>query len=455
VRQTPALFDIPGISGALLRIAVMSTFIAFLYLSSVVLLHGGFAPLLQMAGLLGEMVRSGKSASIHEPGAAAEGATAQAIQGEEALSKDLPLISILIPAYNAQEWIADTIHSAIAQTWPQTEIIIVDDGSSDATLAIARTFESQGVRVVSQKNQGASAARNAAFLHSRGEYIQWLDADDLLAPDKIAKQMELVMVGLSPRTPLSSAWAHFMYRPHRAEFIPSALWCDLAPKEWLLRKMEQNIYMQTATWLVSRELTEAAGPWDIRMIGDDDGEYFCRVLLASNGVRFVHDSKVYYRTFRFDSLSYIGRFPKKIEAHWCSMKLHIQYVRSLGEDARVRAACLQFLRDSLIYFYPETFHVLEEATQLAAEFGEPLGTPKLSWKYSWIKMSLGWGATKPVQHSLLRLKWRWARRLDLILFRLENRKRARFSQLHSHVPTDSNGPAGDPVPLAAKESRPI
>ena len=281
-----------------------------------------------------------------------------------------------------------------------------------------------------------------------------------LAPDKIAKQMELVMQGLSPRTLLSSPWAHFMYRPHRAEFIPSALWCDLAPKEWLLRKMEQNIYMQTATWLVSRELTEAAGPWDIRMIGDDDGEYFCRVLLASNGVRFVPGAKVYYRTFRFDSLSYIGRFPRKIEAHWCSMKLHIQYLRSLGEDARVRAACVQFLRDSLIYFYPETSHILQEATQLAAEFGEPLGTPTLSWKYSWIKVSLGWGATKPVQRSLLRFKWRCARKLDLMLFRLEDRNHLKSyteRKVASHKPESvrDEGIPADPIGLSpAAETTP-
>ena len=449
--QIPALYQMPGMAGALFRIAVVSTFIAFVYLGTVVLLHGGFAPLLQIAGLLGEMARSGKSASINEPSAADEEATVQAIQSEQAPSKDLPLISILIPAYNAQEWIADTIHSAIAQTWPRTEIIVVDDGSSDSTLAIARTFESQGVRVISQKNQGASAARNTAFLHSRGDYIQWLDADDLLAPDKIAKQMELVLEGLSPRTLLSSPWAHFMYRPRRAEFIPSSLWCDLTPKEWLLCKMEQNIYMQTATWLVSRELTEAAGPWDIRMIGDDDGEYFCRVLLASNGVRFVHGAKVYYRAFQFASLSYIGRFPHKIEAHWASMQLHIRYLRSFGDDARVRAACLQFLHDSLIYFYPETSHVVAEAEQLAAELGEPLGTPPLSWKYAWLEVCFGWGAVKPAQNVVRKLRWDLATKLDHLLFRLEERK-------HPQIPkpsTDSDVAGGSPGQLATKESRTI
>src|SRR5436190_23310673 len=95
------------------------------------------------------------------------------------------LVSILIPAYNAERWIADAIRSALAQTWSRKEIIIVDDGSRDRTLSLAREFASKTVSVVSQENQGASAARNKALSVCEGDYIQWLDADDLLAPDKI------------------------------------------------------------------------------------------------------------------------------------------------------------------------------------------------------------------------------------------------------------------------------
>src|SRR4029077_5987038 len=98
---------------------------------------------------------------------------------------------------------------------------------------------------------------------------------------------------------LSSAWGIFMYRFYKTEFNPTTLWGDLSPTEWLLRKMGQNLYMQTATWLVSRELTEAAGPWDSRLLGDDDGEYFCRVILASDGIRFIPESRVYYRMSNF------------------------------------------------------------------------------------------------------------------------------------------------------------
>jgi glycosyltransferase involved in cell wall biosynthesis len=133
-----------------------------------------------------------------------------------------PLVSILIPAYNAEEWIADTIRSTLGQTWPRKEIIIVDDGSTDRTLSIAREFASGDVSVFTQPNQGASAARNKAYAVSKGDYIQWLDADDLLAPDKLEKQMHAVSSCQSNRTLFSSAWAYFAYRRSKARFIRDA-----------------------------------------------------------------------------------------------------------------------------------------------------------------------------------------------------------------------------------------
>ena len=76
-------------------------------------------------------------------------------------------------------------------------------------------------------------------------------------------------------------WAYFFYRTSRARFVPNSLWNDLSPVEWLLGKMGENLQMQNATWLVSRELAEAAGPWDENLQYDQDGEYFTRVLIAS------------------------------------------------------------------------------------------------------------------------------------------------------------------------------
>ena len=333
-----------------------------------------------------------------------------------------PLVSILIPAYNAEEWIADTLKSAIGQTWERKEVIVVDDGSTDHTLAIARQFASERVSIVSQNNQGAAAARNRAFSVSQGDYIQWLDADDLLAPDKIARQMEAVDQCRSKRTLLSSAWGQFMYRPHKAKFEPTPLWCDLSPLEWLLRKMGQGVFMQTATWLVSRELTEAAGPWNTQLLGDDDGEYFCRVLLGSNGTRFIPEARVLFRMTGVNRLSYIGRSERKMEAQFVSMQLHIGYIRSLEDTERVRTACVKYLQHCLPSFYPERLDIVKQAEQLAATLGGRLEVPpRLSWKYAWIQKGFGWPLAKRAKLLMPRCRWSLIRSWDKAVSRFDNR----------------------------------
>jgi len=333
-----------------------------------------------------------------------------------------PLVSILIPAYNSEEWIADTIRSAIAQTWERKEIIVVDDGSSDRTAEVARRFASNEVAVVSKKNQGAAAARNHALQLSRGDYIQWLDADDLLAPDKIERQLAALREVEGKRILLSSPWAYFNYRTHRARFAPTSLWQDLSPVEWLLRKMSENLHMQTATWLTSRELAKAAGPWDTRLISDDDGEYFCRVLLASEGTRFVPEARVFYRVTSSNRWSYVGTSDKKKDALLLSMKLHIQYLRSLEESERVRKICLTYMQTWYPNFYPDRPDVVAELQGLAAQLRGQLEVPRLGWKYAWMKPILGSKAAKRAQMVLPELKASLVRYWDKAMYRLETRQ---------------------------------
>lgn len=323
-----------------------------------------------------------------------------------------PLVSILIPAYNSQQWIADTIRSALEQTWPRKEIVVVDDGSSDGTLEIARRFASPTLQVATQLNQGAAAARNTAFSLCQGDYIQWLDADDLLAPDKIEKQMAVRARCAGNRPLLSCAWGHFIKHPGKARFTPSPLWCDLNPVEWMLRKMEHGAYMLSTSWLVSRELTEAAGPWDTRLCVDDDGEYFCRVILASDSVHFVPDARSYYRITGSGSLSQIGRSRKKREAQLLSLELNIARLRALGENERVRAACVAYLQKYLIYFYPENPDLVQRAQRLAESLGGRLTPPRLSWKYAWIQALLGWKAAKKAQFHCSKVRGSILRALD-------------------------------------------
>jgi len=310
-----------------------------------------------------------------------------------------PLVSILIPAYNSQEWIAETLRCVTAQTWQRKEVIVVDDGSSDQTLSVARQFESGIVRVVTQSNQGAASARNKALCLAQGDYIQWLDADDLLAPDKIARQMECLHEG-SKRTLFSSAWARFIYRPHRAHFVANALWEDMTPVEFLYRKVALNLFMANAAWLVSRELTEAAGPWDSAQLVDDDGEYFCRVILASDGIRFVPKARMYYRMVASSSHSHIGTSAAKLEAQWRSIQTHIQRLLSLEQSDRVRTACVHFLQLNLNHFHPERPDIVAQAQEIAGELGGSIQMPRLPFKYRWIAALFGRQRAKGVQRHV-------------------------------------------------------
>jgi len=156
-------------------------------------------------------------------------------------------------------------------------------------------------------------------------------------------------------------------------------------------------------------------------LGDDDGEYFCRVLLASEHVRFVPEAKMYYRGpgLAFRSLSYIGQSARKLEAHWLSMQFHIGYLRGLEDSKRVREACLTYLRTSLIYFYPDRLDIVKQAEEIAKDLRGQLGTPGMSWKYSWIQTIFGWHAAKAGQQLLLKSRWRAEKAWDHTVFRIE------------------------------------
>ena len=94
-----------------------------------------------------------------------------------------PLVSILIPCYNAERWVGQAIESALAQTWPNKEVIVVDDGSTDGSLEVIKSFGDR-IKWETGPNRGGNVARNRLLELSHGEWIQYLDADDYLLPAK-------------------------------------------------------------------------------------------------------------------------------------------------------------------------------------------------------------------------------------------------------------------------------
>ncbi len=309
------------------------------------------------------------------------------------------LVSILVPCYNAQRWLAATLESALGQTWPRCEIIVVDDGSRDGSLALARQFESRGVKVIAQANAGAAAARNTALRAARGDYLQFLDADDLIAPDKITRQMQR-LAGGPPGAIASSAWARFQLDPLEADFRPEPAWRDFpVAVDFLRLHFNEGWMMFPAAWLVPRSVAEAAGPWDTRLSLNDDGEYFCRVIVAASAILFCGDARSFYRSGMPGSLSW-----RKDAAAYRSLVLSIE----LNTATLFRHADTPATREALANAWNKLAHEIyptlpaesRRALQRCREFGGPTRPVEMGARLQRWSNLIGWRLAKRLQQFL-------------------------------------------------------
>jgi glycosyltransferase involved in cell wall biosynthesis len=306
-----------------------------------------------------------------------------------------PLVSILIPCYNADRWLAETIESALAQTWENKEIIIVDDGSTDGSLAIAQRFESPQVKVIHQENQGQSASENRALQEAQGDFIQYLDADDLLALDKIERQVMLLGDGNSEFV-AAGEWARFCKSPQEAIFTPEAVWETMPSVDWLVCSWEGGGMMHGAAWLIPRNIVERAGGWnkDLSLINDFD--YFCRVLLASQGVEFCWGAKSYYRSGLANSLSG-AKSRRAFESAFQSTELGVKHLLTVENSQRTRHACATAWQRLVYSTYPKAIDLVTQAEANIKQLGGTRLPCDGGPRFQRVAQLMGWKAAKRVQ----------------------------------------------------------
>lgn len=302
-------------------------------------------------------------------------------------------VSVIVPVHNAEPYLAETLRSTLSQTWRDLEIIVVDDGSTDDSLGIARKFAGQGVRVLVQPNRGASAARNRGLCEATGRFIQFLDADDLLAPDKVEQQM-LELQRQPGGTVANGPWAMFADDIDAANCRPEPVWRDYQdPIEWLVSSWEGGGMMQTACWLTPVEVVRRAGPWDERLSLHDDGEYFCRVLANASGIRFCAGARVYYRQVA-GSLSR-HRSRHAAESHLAVCDAYRRTLGARGESTRARAALALNYARFLYETHPEHPDLMDSALASLRDLGfddPPLvGGAKFRSVARWIGMERALG----------------------------------------------------------------
>jgi glycosyltransferase involved in cell wall biosynthesis len=278
----------------------------------------------------------------------------------------MPRVSILIPCRNAATTLRETLESALAQEGVENEIIVVDDGSSDGSLEIAKSYEAQGVRVIEGPRINASAARNRALEASSGGYIQYLDADDLLGANKISQQIEVLEK--HPDCVATARWGRFTHAPEDAVFTNDDQLHDWTPVDWLIAQCGELRMMHPAAWLVPRGVADKAGPWDEQITLNDDGEYFARILSHAAALRCVPAATTYYRTSSGMSLSR-SRGATAFESLWRSLRLTVEKLLALEDSPRTRKAAADLFMRFTYEVYPSGNRERQEAEALIAQLG--------------------------------------------------------------------------------------
>ncbi|MDY7020399.1 MAG: glycosyltransferase family 2 protein [Cyanobacteriota bacterium] len=334
-----------------------------------------------------------------------------------------PLVSILIPCYNCEQWLAETLESALEQTWENIEVIVVDDGSKDNTFAIANGFESLRVKVICQENQGQSAAENRALQEAQGDFIQYLDADDLLSPDKIERQIQLLGASNSEFV-AAGEWSRFYKSPQEALFIPQPLWADFDPIDWLICAWENHYMMHGAAWLIPRKIAERAGSWDTRLSLINDFDYFSRILLASQGVKFCWGAKTYYRSGNSGSLSG-SKSRKAWESAFLSLDKGTSNLIAAENSPRTRQVCATVFQRFIYEVYPDVSDLAQKAEAKVQQFGGSNLKATGGLMFQSLSRFLGWKQAKRIQNWVYQygygeaaFGWKFAKLKEKLVYRL-------------------------------------
>lgn len=262
-----------------------------------------------------------------------------------------PLVSVCMPAYNAERYIGAALDSILNQSYSNIEIVVVDDGSKDGTPTILSAYKSKGVKVISQENQGQCAAANTAFSLSNGEYIKFFDADDLLSPTFIEKQVE--RLSGNDCTVAYASWGRFKGDDLSTfQLQKEEVYRDMHPMEWLVTSLDKGPnMMQCGLWLIPRNVLQKSGLWDERLSLINDFDFFIRVLLSSEKILFANDSILYYRSGIENSLS--GEKSRKaMESAYLSTKLGVETILSHENSPRTRRVCADMFQLWKYEFYP-------------------------------------------------------------------------------------------------------
>jgi glycosyltransferase involved in cell wall biosynthesis len=306
-------------------------------------------------------------------------------------------VSVVIPCYNAGKWLEQTLDSVHAQTHPQLQVIVVDDGSVDDSPAILeRWARSRPLTVIRQENRGQTAALNRGLAAADGDFIQYLDADDLLHPEKIAHQV--ARLSSEPDDCIATAaWGRFVDSPSEARPLRESCWRDATPLDWIADAFRYGGGMMfPAMWLLPRRVVAAAGPWREDLSLNNDAEYFVRALRAASRVCFVGEAMCYYRSAIGGSLS-SRRDRRALLSNVAVIESIEDRLRDAFDDERIRRGVSMYWQRFAVAYYPDAPDIADAAYVRALALHPERLPLEGGWRYRWLARILGWRRARRFQ----------------------------------------------------------
>jgi len=276
-------------------------------------------------------------------------------------------VSIIIPLYNSEAYITQTIDSCLAQTHDNIEIIVVENGSTDKSCQVVKSIDDKRLSVFQILTPNAAAARNYGYQKATGTYIIFLDSDDVMASNKI--ELQLKAISAKPKGWVACcAWAKFKTNTKEAVISPQKVWAIQNPIDWCLQSWMGEGMMIPGCWLIPKPIIDKAGLWDERLSLHDDGEFMCRVLLASKGNVFVENTLVYYRQ-QSNSLSRDHTSKKAAESALLVYKSYQQQILKFQDSKLTRRALARNFSRFVYEYYPAHAQLIKEAYREINELG--------------------------------------------------------------------------------------
>lgn len=248
------------------------------------------------------------------------------------------LVSVIIPAYNAAKTIEKTIQSVLMQNYSTIEIIVVNDGSTDDTENVLKQFNDK-IKYVYQKNAGVSAARNLGFNLAKGEFIQYLDSDDLLAEDKIKIQVEALLNNNADVA--YGNWVKFKEYENtfqELEVVEKEMIADVAIE------LFTDFWVPPAAMLYTKQIAQKIGSWNLTLPIIQDARYALDAALAGAVFVYTPIRSAYYRISDNSSLSTKNKFAFVNDCFENAKQIDKMWNKSYINSPERKAAVIKVLR---------------------------------------------------------------------------------------------------------------